>query len=182
MSSSFSADRCVPWLFSQAGVRLEGEPCSVAPAVDQIRGRIPRRSALGLKFAGFAGLFTAAIVMMAGARPARAEATTSAVPSIRSTAGIVIGAASVGAFAAGRRMDRSAPAIAVLCAGRDAVLDEHQLAALAGGARKGLAESSWPEGQVWLVSEAPLGAARLAQAGALEVRCFAPVNGRITEV
>src|SRR5690606_16364906 len=108
--------------------------------------------------------------------------TVSAVPSVRTTTGAVLGAASVGAFTVGRRMDRSAPALAVLCAGRDAVLDEQQLAALTSGARKRLADASWPEGQVWLVSERMLPAVRLAQACAVKVRCFASIDGRLTEV
>ncbi|MFY0532755.1 hypothetical protein [Nannocystis pusilla] len=43
MSKTFSGDRCVPWLYSQAGVRVEGEPKSVAPAVDEVRARVLAR-------------------------------------------------------------------------------------------------------------------------------------------
>ena len=182
MSKTFSGDRCVPWLYSQAGVRVEGEPRSVAPAVDEVRARVPRKAALGLKFGGMAGLFAAAMVLMAGARPARAEGEPAPAASVRAMTGYALGGLSIASFAVGRRLDRSAPALAVLCAARGAELDDHQLAALAGDARKRLADAAFPEGQVWLISEAPLAAEPRAEAAALKVRCFAPVQGRIVEV
>lgn len=182
MSKSFSGERCVPWLYSQAGVRVEGDPKTVAPAVDEVRARVPRRAALGLKFGGMVGLFASAMVLMAGARPAKAEGAPAPTASVRTVAGYSLGALSIGAFAFGRRLDRTAPALAVLCAARGAQLDDHQLAALAGDARKRLADASFPEGQVWLISETPLAGEHKAQADALHVRCFAPVQGRIVEV
>jgi hypothetical protein len=182
MSKSFSGERCVPWLYSQAGVRVEGEPQAVAPAVDEVRARVPRRAALGLKFGGMVGLFAAAMALMAGARPAKAEASAPQTTSVRSIAGYTLGGLSIAAYATGRRLDRSAPALAVLCAAKGAELDDHQLAALAGDARKRLTDESWPEGHVWLISEAPLSPERRHQADALHIRCFAPVQGRIAEV
>ncbi|MDC0718772.1 hypothetical protein [Nannocystis bainbridge] len=182
MSKSFSGDRCVPWLYSQAGVRVEGEPKPVAPAVDEVRGRVPRRAALGLKFGGMAGLFAAAMALMAGARPAKAEGPVSQAASVRAIAGYTLGGLSIASFAIGRRLDRTAPALAILCAARGAELTDHQLAALAGDARKRLTDASFPDGQVWLISEAPLADGQKAEADALKVRCFAPVQGRIVEV
>jgi hypothetical protein len=181
MSKSFAGERCVPWLFSQAGVRVEGEPQAVAPGVEAVRARIPQRGAVACKFGGIAGLFVAAVVLMAGSRPARAEAPSSA-STVQSAAGYTIGGLSIGAFAVGRRLDRSAPALAVLCAGRDAALDERLVAELTGAARKRLADESWPDGQVWLISEAPLAPGAQAQAQAQKVRCFTPVQGKIVEV
>lgn len=178
----FAADRCIPWLFSQAGVRVEDDPRPVAPAVEAVRARIPRRSAFRLKFAGVVGLFSAAIAFMAGARPATAQAAPTAAVSLRPAIGFALGGVSVGAFAIGRRLERTSPALTVLCAARGADLDDARLDALAGDARKRLAEESWPDGQVWLVSEAPLAADRRAHAAALNLRCFAPIQGRITEV
>lgn len=183
MNQQFASARCVPWLFSHAGVRVEGEAHPVAPDIEEVRGRIPRPGAFGCKFAGFAGLFVAAIVLMTGARPARGETTTEApTTSIRAATGYTIGGLSLGAFALGRRLDRSSPALAVLCAGSGAALDDDRLTALAGDGRKRLADQSWPEGQVWLISEAPLSPAVRAEAQALQVRCFTPVQGKIAEV
>jgi len=181
MSRTFTRERCIPWLFSQAGVQLEDEPQQVAPSVDGLRARIPRRAALGLKFTGLLSLFAAAVVLMAGARPAQAESATGG-SSARTITGYGLGGLGVGAFVVSRRVGRSAPGLAVLCAGREADLDPAPLAALVGAARTNMAQTSWPQGQVWLISEAPLSGERKAHAATLQVRCFAPVNGRITEV
>lgn len=182
MSKSFAGERCVPWLFSQAGVRVEGEPQAVAPGVEAVRARIPQRGAVACKFGGIAGLFVAAVVLMTGARPARGETAEASTATIQAATGYTIGGLSLGAFALGRRLDRSSPALAVLCAGSGAALDDNHLTALAGDARKRLADQSWPEGQVWLISEAPLSPAVRAEAQALQVRCFTPVQGKIVEV
>jgi hypothetical protein len=173
-SPSFAADRCVPWLFSSAGVRVEGDPQPVAPAVAAIRARIPHRSGFRLKFAGVLGLFFAAIAFMTGIRPAEAGSSRA---SLGPAVGFGLGGFSVGAIAIGRRLERTSPALTVLCAGRGADLDDPTLADLVGDARKRLAEESWPEGHVWLISEAPLAADSRARAEALEVRCFTPVRG-----
>lgn len=181
MSRTFTRERCIPWLFSRKGAAVEGEPREVAADVDALLVRQPHRGALGLRMTGVAGLFAAAIVLMIAARPARAEGSAGNTSAI-TTAGYTIGGLSVGAFAVGRRIGRNAPAFAVLCAGREAALDESALAELVAGARKNLVERSYPEGQVWLVAEAPLSAASKARAAALEVRCFAPVGTQIAEL
>ncbi|MCY1063037.1 hypothetical protein [Nannocystis sp. SCPEA4] len=181
MSRTFTRERCIPWLFSQAGVQLDEEPEQVAPSVDGLRARIPRPAALGLRFTGLASLFAAAVVLMTGARPARAEGEATSA-SARTITGYTLGGLGVGAFVVGRRIGRSAPGLAVLCAGREADLDPESMTALVGGARTRMAQTAWPEGQVWLISEAPLSDERKAHAAGLKVRCFTPVNGRITEV
>lgn len=182
MNQQFASARCVPWLFSHAGVRVEGEAHPVAPNIEEVRGRIPRPGAFGCKFGGFAGLFVAAVVLMTGARPARGETAEASTATIQAATGYTIGGLSLGAFALGRRLDRSSPALAVLCAGSGAALDDNHLTALAGDARKRLADQSWPESQIWLISEAPLSPAVRAEAQALQVRCFTPVQGKIVEV
>lgn len=181
MSKTFANDRCIPWLISQAEVRVDGEPEQVAPAVHALRARTRPPSAFRLKFAGLIALFAASIAFMAGARPARAEGAPQA-PSVRPTVGVALGGLGLGALALGRRLDRTAPGVSILCVGSAALLGEHELTTLAAGARRRLADISWPEGHVWMISEAPLAPTLRARAGALGVRCFAPVAGRITEV
>lgn len=171
----------MPWLFSRAGVQIVDEPQAVAPDIDELRARIPRRAALGLRFTGLVGLFAAALALMAGVRPARAEGDTTR-SSVRTITGYTLGGLSLGAFLVGRRLGRTSPALAVLCAGREADLDPARLAALIGGARKRLSEGSCPEAHVWLISQTPLSTDRKAHAEALKVRCFAPIDGRIIEV
>ncbi|MBZ5710574.1 hypothetical protein [Nannocystis pusilla] len=181
MSRMFTRERCIPWLFSQARVRLDEEPEQVAPSVDGLRARIPRPAAIGLRFTGLASLFAAAVVLMSGSRPARAEGEATSA-SGRTITGYTLGGLGLGALVVGRRMGRNAPGLAVLCAGREADLEPGAMTALIGAARGRMAQTSWPEGQVWLISEAPLSDERKAHAAGLKVRCFTPVNGRITEV
>lgn len=179
MSRVFTRERCIPWLCAR--VPVDDEPQEVALSVDELCARIPRRAARGLRWSGALGLVAAAVVLLTAARPARAD-SSGARPSARSVAGYTLGGLGLGALAASRRLHRSSPGLAVLCAGRDADLDPGSLAALVKTARARLSETAWPEGHVWLISERPLTADRRAHAAALQVRCFVAVNGRITEV
>lgn len=181
MPTSFAHDRCVPWLASQVEVRVLGEPEPVAPAVHALRGRVRSQHALRLKFLGLALLFAASIAFMASARPARADGGPQG-PAVRPSLGVGLGGLGLGAFALGRRFDRSAPGLAVLCVGGAALLDARELTDLAAGARRRLADISWPEGHVWMITEARLAPDLRARAAALGLRCFAPVAGRIAEV
>ncbi|HEY8376899.1 MAG TPA: hypothetical protein VIK91_10445 [Nannocystis sp.] len=181
MSKSFTRDRCIPWLFSGNGVAVDGEPREVASDVDVLRARLPNPRAFRLSLAGGAGLFLAAILLMIASRPARSDGPARSSAPV-ATAGYVVGGTSIGLFALGRRASRNAPALAVLCAGREATLDDAALQGLAESARKSLVERSYPEGQIWLVTETPLSADRKARASELGMRCFAPVSGRIVEV
>ncbi|WP_434415508.1 hypothetical protein [Nannocystis pusilla] len=179
MSRVFTRERCIPWLCAR--VPLDDEPQEVALSVDELCARIPRRAARGLRLSGVLGLGAAALVLLTAPRPARAESAAGG-PAVRSVAGYALGGLGLGALAVSRRLHRTSPGLAVLCAGRDADLDPTRMAALVKTARARLSETAWPKGHVWLISEGPLSAERKAQAAALEVRCFVAVNGRITEV
>lgn len=178
-SHSFASERCVPWLYSQAGVRPEGEPAALAPGLHAVRARHRLPAAFRAKFVGLLALCASFIGAMADARPAHAADASQA--SARPAISAALGGLSLGAFALGWRLDRNAPALAVLCAARGA--DLSLCAELVAGARRGLVDRSWPDGQVWLVAEGPLSASVREQAQTLGVRCFTPLaGGRISEV
>lgn len=181
MSRTFTRERCIPWLCSQAGVRLEDEPQEIARAVDELHGRLRHRATLGLRFAGAVGLLAAALTMLTGSRRGRDE-TDLAHSSVRVLTTCALGGLGIAALLLGRRLERSAPALAILCAGRDADLDFAPLEDLVDDARSRMSASTCPKRQVWLISEVALSSDCKADAAALQVRCFAPVNGRITEV
>lgn len=181
MRTSFASDRCLPWLTSQAEVRVEGDAAELAPGVELLRGRVRSPSAFRVKFAGVVGLFAAAVAFMAGARPARADAAAQG-PAIATSAGAALGGLSVGAFALGRRLDRSAPGVSILCVAGSVPLAARDLSSLADGARRRRADMTWPEGHVWMITETALAPDLRARAGALGLRCFSPVGGRIAEV
>lgn len=182
MSTSFAHDRCVPWLITQAEVRVEGEPERLGPGVELLRGRVRRPFAFGSKFAGLIGLFAAAIAFMAGVRPVRAEGGAPQGPSVATYVGGALGGFGLGAIALGRRLERGAPGVSILCLAGGPALSEPELSSLADGARRRLGDIAYPEGHVWIVSEAALTPDLRARAGALGVRCFSPVAGRIAEV
>ncbi|PCC66499.1 hypothetical protein SAMN02745121_00772 [Nannocystis exedens] len=179
MSRVFTRERCIPWLCAR--VPLDDEPQEVALSVDELCARIPGRAARGLRLSGAIGLVAAAVVLLTAPRPARAE-SSAAGSSVRSVVGYTLGGLGLGALAVSRRLHRTSPGLAVLCAGRDADLGPMRLAGLVTTARARLSETAWPKGHVWLISEGPLSAERKAHAAALGVRCFVAVNGRITEV
>jgi hypothetical protein len=181
MSRTFTRERCIPWLCSQAGVRLEDEPQEVARAVDELHGRLRHRATLGLRFAGVVGVLAAALALLTGgSRRGRDEELAQS--TARMITCCALGSLGVAALLLGRRLERTAPALAILCAGREADLDVAPLAELVDGARDRMSDTTCPERQIWLVSEVPLSSECKADADALLVRCFAPVNGRFTEV
>lgn len=177
MSRIFTRERCIPWLFSQAGVRFDDNPQEVAPDIDRLDARLPGRTAAGFRIVGIFGMFAAAIVLMSAMRPARADGASLRSPVLVATGG-VLGGLSVGALIAGRRIGRNAPALVILCAGRRADIGAASLKTLVGP----VAEPCAPGRGVWLISEATIPSDAKASAKELEVRCFALASGRIVEV
>lgn len=181
MSRIFTRERCIPWLSSRIEVRLDDDPHEVAPDIDRLRARLPGRVAAALRRSGALGLFVAAIVLLASARPERDGAAASHA-SGWIAAGGALGGLSLGALVVSRRLGRHAPALAILCAGRRADLRATPLAALVGDVRDKNPAPPPARGLVWLISEQPLPHDGQARARELAVRSFTVVNDRIAEV
>lgn len=181
MPDDFTSARCLPWLTSRTDVRTAGDPEPVAPGVTVVRGRLRLPWAGRLKFAGFASLVASLLVLMAAARPPRAADQPQDGAVVRTT-GLGLGGFALGALALGRRVDRGAPGVSILCMAAGADRREQDLAALAADARARMSAGAYPEGHVWMVSETELPAASQARARELGVRVFFTDRaGRIVE-
>lgn len=182
MSDEFATQRCLPWLTTRDDVRVIGAPEPVAPGVALLRGRLRPPWSLRLKFAGLVSLVASLLVMMGAARPPRAEGQPRGPSSLVRGAEVGLGALGLGAFALGRRLDRSAPGVSILCMAAGADRREPGLDALAADARRRLSADSWPEGPVWMISEHEPAAAARDRARELGLRVFFPDRaGRIHE-
>lgn len=181
MSDDFASTRCIPWLISRAEVRVDGAPEPVGPGAALLRGRLRLPRAARFKFGGFAALVTALLVLMGASRPARAEGQTADHTVARST-GYALGGLGVGAIALGRRFDRGAPGVSILCLAAGADLRPAGVEALAAGARERMSAAPWPEGPVWMISqvEPPLDSRARARELGLRV-FFTDRAGRIVE-
>lgn len=168
--SDFATARCLPWLSHRDDIRVVGDPESVAPGVDLVRARVRPPWAVRFKFAGFLSLVAALLVMMGAARPAQADAR--AKPTSAAVRGVEIGLGGLGlgAFALGRRLDRSAPGVSILCLG--AGRNDDGLDALARSARARMSAESWPEGPVWMIAEGEPTTAAKADARQHGLRMF----------
>lgn len=182
MPNQTVSDQCAQWLQFQQDVRVEGSPQEVAPGVHALRGRAQPPSVFRAKFAGVVSLFAAAVALMADARPAPAREEAPQGPTVARAAAISLGGLGLGAFALGRRFDRTAPGLSVLAAAAGATLDERELRSLVTGARKDLSENSWSKGPVWLVAEGSLAPDSRAVAAELGVRCFLATQSGVVEV
>jgi hypothetical protein len=170
--SDFATARCLPWLSHRDDIRVVGAPEPVAPGVDLLRARVRPPWAVRFKFAGFLSLVAALLVMMGAARPAQADAR--AKPTSAAVRGVELGLGGLGlgAFAVGRRLDRSAPGVSILCLGAGADRRDPGLDTLTRAARARMSAESWPEGPVWMIAEGEPTAAARAQARELGVRVF----------
>jgi hypothetical protein len=181
MSDDFATTRCLPWLTTRDDVRVVGEPEPVAPGVAVLRGRLRPLWALRLKFAGFAALVASLLVMMGAARPARAEGQPKGPSTAVRAVELGLGGLGLGAFAVGRRLDRTAPGVSILCLAGAAARDP-ALAQLSADARRRLSAEPWPEGPVWMISDAEPSLAARTSARELGLRVFFTDRaGRIVE-
>lgn len=180
--SDFATARCLPWLSNRDDIRVVGAPEPVAPGVDLLRARVRLPWAVRFKFAGFLSLVAALLVMMGASRPAQADAR--AQPTSAAVRGVEIGLGGLGlgAFAVGRRLDRSAPGVSILCLGGAADRRDPGLAALAEAAHSRMSAESWPQGPVWMIAEGEPTPAARTEARELGLRVFfTDAAGRVRE-
>lgn len=171
MPEPFVTRRCLPWL-RRAGVRLEGAPLPVGPDLYTLRGRRLPPSSLRLRIAGGLVCLLAALTYLTGTRLADARDPASGTALAGTALAGTAGLAGLVALAWGRRLERGAAAIEIVCLGRCAAVSDRDLVKLAAGARKHLADETYPPGQVWMISETDLSPDRRALAGELGLRCF----------